>query len=49
MAAPYDVVYSVKADGNIPVTKYKSKKTGLTCVIAEVEGPLVNGFFCLGK
>lgn len=49
MAAPYEVVSSVKADANIPVTKYKSKKTGVSVVIAEVEGPLVSGYFCLGN
>ena len=50
MAAPmFDLVYTVTADGNVPVTKYRSKKTGLTVFIAQVEGPLVNGYFCLGK
>ena len=33
----------------IPVTKYKSQKTGITVIISEVEGPLVNGYFPLGK
>ena len=50
MAAPmYEVVSSVTADGNVPVTKYKSLKTGLNVCIAQVEGPLVNGYFCLGN
>ncbi|WAR30395.1 hypothetical protein MAR_032937 [Mya arenaria] len=48
MAAPYEILCAVKADANIPVTKYRSKKTGITVVIAEVEGPLVNGYFALG-
>lgn len=33
----------------VPVTKYRSKKTGLVVCTAQVEGPLVNGYFCLGK
>ena len=50
MAAPlFESVYSVTADGNVPIEKYRSKKTGLTVFIAQVEGPLVNGYFCLGK
>ena len=50
MAAPmFESVYSVTADGNVPIVKYRSKKTGLTVFIAQVEGPLVNGYFCLGK
>lgn len=44
----FEKVSSVKADGNIPITKYKSKTTGLSVIIAEVEGPLVNGYFCVG-
>ncbi|XP_071154933.1 uncharacterized protein C05D11.1-like [Mytilus edulis] len=43
----FDLVYSVEADGNIPVSKYRSGKTGLTIFIADVGGPLVNGYFCL--
>jgi hypothetical protein len=39
---------STKASDVIPVNKYVSEKTGLTVIIAETEGPLVNGFFCLG-
>ncbi|XP_045764374.1 uncharacterized protein C05D11.1-like [Maniola jurtina] len=38
---------SIKASDVIPVNKYVSEKTGLTVIIANVEGPLVNGFFCL--
>lgn len=40
---------TVLAWGKVPVHKYRSEKTGLTVVIAEVEGPLVNGYFTLGK
>lgn len=42
-------IASAFANGRIPVNKYKSELTGLTVVIGEVEGPLVNGFFTLGK
>ena len=50
MAAPmFESVYSVTADGDVPITKYRSKRTGLTVFVAQVEGPLVNGYFCLGK
>lgn len=37
------------ACGKIPVHKYRSEKTGMTVIIGEVEGPLVNGYFTLGK
>ncbi|XP_052223206.1 uncharacterized protein C05D11.1-like isoform X7 [Dreissena polymorpha] len=47
MATPYEVVCQVNADANIPVTKYRSKKTGISVVISEVESPLVNGYFAL--
>ncbi len=45
----FNLLYSGKANNVIPVYKYASKKTGLTVVIAQVEGPLVNGYFCLGE
>lgn len=45
----FELSYSLKAYNKIPVSEYKSKNTGLTVVIAEVEGPIVNGFFCVGK
>ena len=44
----YELQYSGKVNELIPVTKYRSKRTGLRIVVAEVEGPLVNGYFCLG-
>ncbi|PIK38225.1 hypothetical protein BSL78_24935 [Apostichopus japonicus] len=43
----YEVLCQEVSNGLVPVTKYKSKRTGLTICLAEVEGPLVNGFFCL--
>ncbi len=37
----------INLDGVLPVTKYKSKLTGLTIVFAQAESPIVNGYFCL--
>lgn len=45
----FNLVCSSKANSLIPVHKYKSSLTGLTVVVAEVDGPVVNGYFCLGK
>lgn len=49
MTDRYELVYEGKANGVIPVLKYKSKDSGLTVAICQVEGPLVNGYFCLGN
>lgn len=43
----YELLYSTKVNGAVPVHKYKSKKTALRVVIAEVDGPVVNGYFVL--
>lgn len=45
--ASFKLVLSTKASDVIPVNKYVSEKTGITVIIADVEGPVVNGFFCL--
>ncbi|GBP23093.1 Uncharacterized protein C05D11.1 [Eumeta japonica] len=45
--AHFKLKSSTKAAQLIPVNKYISERTGLTVIIADVEGPLVNGFFCL--
>ena len=37
-----------KVNGIINVSKFRSNKTGLTVVVAQVEGPVVNGYFALG-
>lgn len=42
-------ICTTKLNGKIPVTKYKSTRTGLTVILGEVEGPVVNGFFTLGN
>ncbi|XP_049547203.1 uncharacterized protein C05D11.1-like [Anopheles darlingi] len=38
---------TAKANDLIPVHKYRSVLTGLTVVLGEVEGPVVNGYFTL--
>ncbi|XP_058054864.1 uncharacterized protein C05D11.1-like [Anopheles bellator] len=38
---------TAKANEVIPVHKYRSDRTGLTVIIGEVEGPVVNGYFTL--
>ncbi|CAH0749121.1 unnamed protein product [Diatraea saccharalis] len=43
----FKLISTTKASDVIPVNKYVSDKTGITVIIAETEGPLVNGFFCL--
>ncbi|BFZ06020.1 hypothetical protein BsWGS_09058 [Bradybaena similaris] len=43
----FELQYQVNCNGKIPVSKYRSSKTGLTVFIAEVEGPIINGYFCL--
>ncbi|CAL1530529.1 unnamed protein product [Lymnaea stagnalis] len=45
--ANFELLYRVVCDGKIPVSQYHSKDTGLTVCIADVEGPIVNGYFCL--
>jgi hypothetical protein len=45
----FELLCSLRANDLVPVHKYKSSATGLIVVIAEVEGPVVNGYFCLGK
>jgi len=47
-ADEYELQYIGKVNDIIPVRKYRSRKTGLRIVVAEVQGPLVNGYFCLG-
>jgi len=45
----FQLQYSGKVNDVVPVYKYRSSQTGLRIVIAQVEGPLVNGYFCLGE
>ena len=32
----YELVASLKADGKVPVTRYRSKRSGLTVALAQV-------------
>uniref|UniRef100_A0A182Q9C8 Peptidase M16C associated domain-containing protein n=1 Tax=Anopheles farauti TaxID=69004 RepID=A0A182Q9C8_9DIPT len=43
----FEHIITVKANEVIPVHKYRSKRTGLTVIVGEVEGPVVNGYFTL--
>lgn len=47
-SSSFELVTCLKAHEKIPVFEYQSKQTGLTVIIAEVDGPVVNGYFCLG-
>lgn len=47
-----EVSYELLAEctvAGVLVQKFRSTRTGLVVCIAHVEGPLVNGYFCLGK
>lgn len=44
----FELLCSLKCNNLIPVSKYRSPRTGLTVVIASVEGPVVKGYFTLG-
>ncbi|KAJ1519883.1 hypothetical protein ONE63_004123 [Megalurothrips usitatus] len=41
----FELLCSLKCNNLIPVSKYRSPRTGLTVVIASVEGPVVKGYF----
>lgn len=43
----FEFINSAVAAGIIPIKKYRSKATGFTICIANVDGPLVNGYMCL--
>lgn len=43
----YELLSSAVVSDIIPIKKYRSKATGITVCIANVSGPLVNGYFCL--
>jgi len=43
----FELLADLKANNKIPVVKYKSLRTGLTVTVAQVDGPVVNGYFCL--
>lgn len=45
----FEQICSQKINDTIPFHMYKSMNTGLTVCIAEIEGPVVNGYFNLGE
>lgn len=45
----FKLITSTKFNDIIPVSKYRSDRTGLSVILADVEGPDVNGYFLLGK
>lgn len=45
----FELVHQVLAYGKVPVHHYKSKRTGLTLILTEVDGPIVKGYFTIGK
>ena len=47
MTPQFELLYSTKVNNVIPVHKYQSKRTPLKVIIAEVDGPVINGYFCL--
>lgn len=49
LSSNYEFLCELRASGTIPVVKYRSRRTGMNVVIARVEGPVVNGYFTLGK
>lgn len=44
----YELQYCGRVNEVTPVFKYRSRRSGLRVVVAQVEGPLVSGFFCVG-
>ena len=48
-AAGFEKLCSFRFLESLQVEKYKSKTTGVTLCFVDVPGPLVNGFFTLGK
>lgn len=45
----YDRIAEVLTDGRAKLSKYRSRNSGLTICIAEVNGPLVGGYLTFGK
>ncbi|XP_034934378.1 uncharacterized protein C05D11.1-like [Chelonus insularis] len=43
----FELICTLQSNDTIPVHKYKSTKTGITLFIAEVNGPVVGGNFCI--
>ena len=47
MSSNFERLTSLVLDPGINIEKYRSTRTGLTVCVADVPGPIVNGFFCL--
>jgi len=45
----FELVMEGRANGVHPVSKWRSRSTGLEVVHAMVPGPIVNGYIVLGK
>lgn len=45
----FQLVNYSKLENVIPVYKYKCLRTGINVVFGDIEGPLVQGYFTLGK
>lgn len=45
----YELLFEGLDNNKIPVKKYRSKTTNIKIVFGDVVGPLVQGFFCVGK
>lgn len=43
----FELQYKIEGDGDLAIRKYKSTETGLTTVIAQVEGPVVHGYLAV--
>ncbi len=49
MADRFEKLCSFRFLESLKVEKYRSKRTGITLCFVEVPGPLVNGYFTLGR
>lgn len=45
----YELINYSKFECSIPVCKYKCLRTGISVVFGDIDGPLVQGHFALGK
>ena len=49
MSSNFELQYEALCNGKVPVSKYRSKESGLTVCVAQIDGPIVNGYICLGN
>jgi len=47
MSEHWELEADLKANNKIPVQRWRSKKSKMTLTLAQVDGPVVNGYFCL--